>query len=372
MTRVPFRRPRPPDIDAIAAHFSRSQEAGWYTRGPCVARLGERVGSLAGPDGHGVPTSSATTGLMLALRALSPPRDEALLVAVPSFTCAAVAGAVTWAGFTPLFVDVEPAGWHLDVAALTSALGAHRGRVTATIAGATFGSQPAREQARAWEEACAAHGVPLLFDAAEGLGVTEPVGLATVHSFEATKPHGTGEGGVVLTTDGDLAADLRRLANYGLDDGEVRGTVGMNAKLSELGAAAALAALDALDVTAAAWRARGDALRERLDGLDVSFQRGAIHTPWGAAHIVLPTAAARAAAVRAAEALDVEVRTLWDLPLHLHPAWAGAARGGLPTTEDLAARSLSLPLAADMDEGELDRVAEVVHAALRSARHAST
>jgi dTDP-4-amino-4,6-dideoxygalactose transaminase len=305
---------------------------------------------------------------MLALRALSPPRGDAQFVALPSFTCAAVGAAVAWSGFSPLFVDVEADGWHLHAAALDAALAKHPGRVAATIACATFGTPPAADQARAWEGLAAIHGVPLLFDAAEGLGTIPPIGVATVYSFEATKPLGTGEGGAVLTTDGALAAELRRLANYGLEGGQVRGTAGLNGKLSELGAAAALAALDAQDIIMAAWGARSSALRERLAGLDVTFQRGATHSPWSSAHILLPTAAARVAAVAAAEALDVEVRTLWDPPLHRQPAWAAdsaAVTSRLTTTDDLAARCLSLPMAADLNDGELDRVAEVVRLALR-------
>jgi dTDP-4-amino-4,6-dideoxygalactose transaminase len=354
---VPFQRPRPAGLEAIGAYYARSQERGWYTRGPCVAELGERAGALAGADGHGVPVSSATTGLMLALRALAGPGEA---VAIPSFTCAAVAGAVEWSGYRPLFVDVEAGGWHLDPGALEAALAS--APVAAVIGVANFGTPPEPEQLAAWESLAAAAGVPLILDAAAGLGAVAPAGAVTVYSFEATKPTGFGEGGLLVTRDGELAGELRRLANYGLRDGVVSGAVGFNAKLSELGAAAALAALDGVEAVVAARRERGAALRAAAGERDVRFQRGAERSAWTATHVLLASEARRAAALATAAALEVEVRTLWDPPLHRQPAWL-AAGVALPVTDDLAARSLALPMAADLDERELALVAEVLRQA---------
>jgi dTDP-4-amino-4,6-dideoxygalactose transaminase len=361
VTRVPFQRPRPAGLDAVGVYFARSQAAGWFTRGPCVAELGRRAGALAGAGGHGVPTSSATAGLMLALRALAGPADRGRYVALPSFTCAAMAGAVEWSGFSPLFVDVDADAWHLEPAALEAAIAANP--VAAVLASATFGTPPPVEQARAWEAVTAAAGVPLIFDAAAGLGAAAPLGAVTAYSFEATKPAGFGEGGLLVTRDPALADELRRLANYGLRDGVVSDAVGFNAKLSELGAAAGLAAMDGVAANVAARRERGAALRAAVRDLDVAFQRGVETSAWDAAHVLLPTPALRAAAVAAASSLDVEIRTLWDPPLHLQPAWRGTA-SALPVTERVAGRSLALPMAADLDASELERVAQVLRHAL--------
>jgi dTDP-4-amino-4,6-dideoxygalactose transaminase len=361
MSRVPFQRPRPAGIEAIAAHFAGSAEIGWFTRGPAVARLGERVATLTG-GAHGVPTSSATSGIMIALRALAGGPDRDRLVIVPSFTCAAVAGAVEWAGFTPLFVDVERAGWHLDPAAVADALDEHAGAVAAILAGATFGTPPPRARCDAWAAAAADAGVPLLYDAAAGLGAAPVAGAVTAYSFEATKPSGTGEGGVMVTDDAALAETLRRLANYGVQGTVVADTVGINAKLSELGAAAALANLDALPGALAARRARGTALAGALVAAGAVLQEGAADSAWDAVHVLLRTPEARAAALDRAAELEVEVRTLWDPPLHRQPAWAGhvVPRFGLTATEELASRALALPMAVDLTDDEAERVLRVV------------
>ena len=186
MTVVPFQRPRPARLEQVAAYYARSEEQGWYTRGPCVEELGRRTGALAGA--HGVPVSSATAGLMLALRALAGPGDGRL-VAIPSFTCAAVPGAVQWSRFTPLFADVEDEGWHLDPAGLDALLTDRP--VAAVIASATFGTPPPAAQLEAWAAIARAHGAPLIYDAAAGLGAATPFGLATVYSFEATTRQGS-------------------------------------------------------------------------------------------------------------------------------------------------------------------------------------
>src|SRR4051794_39676012 len=111
---VPFQRPQLPTVDAIEGYFAASRAAGWYSnRGPCFELLAARVEELVGA--HAEPVANATLGLALALRAatrkLPPERRE---VVVPSFTFVAAAAAILWAGYEPVFVDVDPEGWHAD------------------------------------------------------------------------------------------------------------------------------------------------------------------------------------------------------------------------------------------------------------------
>jgi dTDP-4-amino-4,6-dideoxygalactose transaminase len=367
MRPIAYQRPQPPGIEAIAAHFAPSVQAGWFTRGPAVTALGERTAQLTGAA-HGVPTSSATIGLMLVLRALAGPPDRERLVVVPSFVCPAVAGAVEWAGFTPLFADVEPRGWHLDPVAIDAALAEHAGAIVAVIVCAQFGTPPDPAQLAAWEALTDAAGVPLVFDAAAGLGAVRASGAATVYSLEATKPSGVGEGGIVVTEDAALADELRRLANYGMRDGIVHATVGLNGKLSELGAAAALAELDILSDALSERRRRGMALSEPLRAAGATLQAGVEESAWDAVHVVLDSPQTRATALARAAELQVETRTLWDPPLHCQPAWAGAriARAGLVTTESLAPRSLALPMAVDLSDEELQRIADVLRSGSRA------
>ena len=167
--------PALPPAATIMAHYARSEAARYYThRGPCAVELGTRLG--------GVPVANGTTGLMLALAALAGQRR---LVAMPSFTCAAVACAVRWAGLEPLWIDVESEGWQLDPAALSAALDARGEDVAAVIATLTFGAAPSAAIAAGWRQACAAHGTPLIVDAAAALGAAPDDGAPPLDAIGA-------------------------------------------------------------------------------------------------------------------------------------------------------------------------------------------
>src|SRR3712207_3000798 len=134
----------------------------------------------------------------------------------------------------------------MDPTALETALRAHAGAVAGVLACATFGTPPPDAIRRAWRAACAEHGAPLLLDSAPGFGARDEHGrrLGTqgeteVFSFHATKPFAVGEGGVVVTGNAEIANRVSRIVNFGLDPGtRTSGVVGLNAKMSELHAAA--------------------------------------------------------------------------------------------------------------------------------------
>jgi len=105
-------------------------------------------------------------------------------------------------------------------------------------------------------------------------------------------------------------------------------------------------------------------LKRRLHRAPLAYQEQSERSTWQYFQTLAPSAAARTAvAIRAVE-LGVEMRTLHDPALHRQPAFAAAARhGDLAVTDDLAARSLSLPLANSLTDPELDRIAAVAHRA---------
>lgn len=357
---VPFQRPCPPPAATIMAHYARSEAARYYThRGPCAVELGTRLG--------GVPVANGTTGVMLALAALAGQRR---LVAMPSFTCAAVACAVRWAGLEPLWIDVESDGWQLDPAALSAALDARGEDVAAVIATLTFGAAPSADIAAGWRQACAAHGTPLIVDAAAALGAApadgapplDTIGAITLFSLGVTKPGGAAEGAVLATRDSELADRLRSLASFGMDgDNVVAGPPGLNGRLSELNAAAALAALDGLEASLGRRRSVAAALLDALGDIPLTLAAGAPTSTFPALHVALPDHATRERARAAAAELGVETRTHWDPPLHRHPAFAQhPAAGSLAVTEGLAPRCLALPVLEDLRPDEIALVARAL------------
>jgi dTDP-4-amino-4,6-dideoxygalactose transaminase len=367
---VPLQRPQPPAAEEILAYYARSEAEGFYANGgPCARLLAQRLEEDLGGGVVCVPVGNATVGLMAALRAAcGAPHPTRPLVLTPSYTFTATACAIRWAGFEPAFVDVDADGWHLDPAALAEALHAFRGRVAGVLACATFGTAPVRRQRAAWRAACAEYGVPLLVDSAPGFGATDEhgaplgaMGETEVFSFHATKPFAVGEGGLVVTPDVELAARIGRLINFGLEPGtRESGEAGLNGKLPELLAATALAMRDAFPAVLRARRRTAARLRGELAGTGVRYQLGAARSTWQVLPVLAPDATARAAIVDAAPAHGVQVRTMHDPPLHRHPAFSACRRRELPATEALAARSLSLPMANDLSEEEIARIAALV------------
>jgi dTDP-4-amino-4,6-dideoxygalactose transaminase len=308
--------------------------------------------------------ASATAGLMLALRALTGHRDGARLVPLPSFTFVATVNAVLWCGLEPVFVDVEPSSWHLDPAALSRMIAQHPGEIAAVLACSAFGTPPRSPTRRAWEEVCRAHGIPLLVDSAAGFGAEaddgQVLGLqgdAEVFSFHATKPLAAGEGGVVVTANEELGSRVARLSNFGFgEEREIETNGGLNAKMSELHAATALAALDRYPSVLAARRVRAARLREPLEGLGYRFQDGCEAATWQFVPVLSPQPHDRSTILRLAAETGVEVRRYYE-PLHLAGAFHDVTCfEGLPVTEDLGSRIVSLPMHNRLSKADLERV----------------
>jgi dTDP-4-amino-4,6-dideoxygalactose transaminase len=365
---IPFLRPEVPPIDAVLTYFRRSEDAGYYSNGgPCVRLLTERLDRYLGGAVRCVPVANCTLGLMVAMRAAFGVGDRTRLVVTPSFTFPATACAVEWAGFRPLFADVDAESWHLAPEAVERALSRYGDRIAGVLACSTFGTAPSRATRRAWREVCRKQGVPLVVDSAAGFGAVDDAGdrLGTsgdteVFSFHATKPFAIGEGGVVATGDEELAQRVQRLVNFGIgDEPSVSESVGLNAKLSEVHAATALAALDLYDGVLECRRRAAESAIDALEVLGVSRQAGSEGSTWQFVPARMPTSAARDGALAAAPELGVQARAYFSPALHHQPAFADRpVEGPLEATDRVAARALSLPLVRGKDERR--RLVEVV------------
>jgi dTDP-4-amino-4,6-dideoxygalactose transaminase len=357
-----FQRPTLPSAEAIERYLELAREEQWFSNfGPCCTLLQERLAARTGSDA--IPVANATLGLMVAVAALHERgpagANEAL---VPSFAFAASAQAAVWNGLQPVFVDIDDGNWHAAPEAVERALSERLGRVAIVIVLSAFGTPPPAAVRSRWERACAEAGVPLLVDSAAGFGATAddgtPIGAqgdVEVVSFHAVKPLAVGEGGAVFTRDPELAAELRQRIEFGFDeDRRVTLERSLNAKLAEPAAAIALAALDELDRGVAARRAAASRIVGRLPGA-FRPQAGHENGTWQFVPVTAPTRSAREEVVAAA-AGRMEVRTYYE-PLHSMPAFATTPRAGdLAVTDDVAARILSLPMAVDLSDAEIETI----------------
>ena len=370
---IPLQRPELPPPAAIMEYYQLACDASFYSNGgPCATLLSQRLGAYLGGEVFCIPVSNCTAGLMVALRAAcGSAGDERRIVLCPSYTFTATGGAIAWAGFDPVFVDVEADGWHMSPAALAAALERHGDAVAGVLACATFGTAPSREQRAAWRAECERHGVPLLIDSAPGFGASDEdgrpiggLGDTEIFSFHATKPFAIGEGGLIVTADADLAARAVRFTNFGLARGSrASSEIGLNAKMSELHAATALAMLDRIDDVVARRRGNAERLRAAARGLPLTFQRGSERSTWQLFHLLAPDAAVRQRCLELAPTWGIEIRTMHDPPLHRQPAYARCEHDGLPVTEALAERALALPMANALSGDAYDRIPAFLAAA---------
>jgi dTDP-4-amino-4,6-dideoxygalactose transaminase len=377
MEAIRFQRPKLPPAGEIECYFAASREVRWFSNeGPCHRLLSERLSAFLGGEISVVLTANATLGLVLALRTLLGERPRGSLVLVPSFTFPATAQAISWNGLQPRWVDVEPDGWHLDPSALRDSLTAHGERVAAVLACSTFGAAPTREQSDAWRAACEEAGVPLIVDSAPGFGASDEHGVllgrqgdAEVFSFHATKPFAIGEGGAVTSADPDFAERLAAMTNFSFGTHrEIRSSYGLNAKLSELHAAVGLAVLDRFEEVLSARRARAALIRAELEPAGYRFQAGARGSTWQFVPVLAPTVEVRETVLALAGVRQVEIRG-YHTPLHTLPAFAGSSPAELVVTEELARRSLSLPLANDLPESQIQRIVALLLESVGAASH---
>ena len=360
---LPLVRPTIPDIPGLARRIEAILRSGMLTNGPTVRELEERAAELLQVP-HVVALSSCTAGLMLTLQAVGRPGP----VVMPSFTFAASAHAVHWAGGTPAWAEVRRQDLTLDpsdAAAEVRRLGA-----TAMTATHIYGTPC---QVEALQAVADEAGIPLVYDAAHALGSSRggrPVGsfgTAEVFSMSPTKVTTAGEGGLVATRDPDLAARLRVARDYGNPGDYDCLFPGLNARMSELHAAVALAGLDTVGERVAYRGQLVAAFRDAVDRLPglafPTVEPGDVST-YKDLTLVLQPAEFGLTNVELGAALKAEgidSRRYYAPPIHRQKAYAHLApTRDLPVTDEMAGRVLTPPLYSHMTKEQVLLVAESV------------
>jgi dTDP-4-amino-4,6-dideoxygalactose transaminase len=319
---------------AIDAAIAGVLESGWYILGKETAAFEAEFAAAMGAR-HGVGTGTGTDALVLALRALG--IGPGKTVVTVSHTAVATVAAIEMAGARPVLVDIDPTTYTMDVAELARVLEAPpRGseRIDAILPVHLYG-QPADLAALA--TLARGYKVPLIEDCAQSHGARfdgEPagsVGAIACFSFYPTKNLGAlGDGGMVTTSDDEVAAALRAIREYGWRERRyVSEQTGINSRLDELQAAILRVKLTAL----AADNARRRVIAARYDaglaGLSLTlpardpraehvFHQYVVRSP-------------RREAVRAAlQKIGIGTNIHYPMPVHLQPAYHGRIALGRP------------------------------------------
>ena len=333
--------------------------------GPFAPRFEAAIAAIAGRR-EGIACSSGTAGLHMGVRALGIGEDDEVITTPFSFV--ASANCLLYERAVPRFVDIEEDSLGLDPDLIEQAM---TDRTRAVLPVHVFG-RPCRIEAI--EAVARRRGLRVIEDACEGLGSSvggRPLGSfgdVAVFAFYPNKQITTGEGGMVVTDDPDLADTMRSLRNQGRDtDGtwlrHVR--LGYNYRLDELSAAIGVAQLERRDELVANRNRVAAVYGAAFAGLDwVKAPRAAPGetVDWFVYVIHLHPAIDRTRLIADLDTHGVPSRPYFS-PLHLQPFYQealGHRPGDFPVTERIAASTLAIPFSARLSDEDARYVSDAV------------
>lgn len=378
---LPFARPdiTEAEIEAVA----ETMRSGWLTTGPNAAAFEKEFAAFLGTDSQAVAVNSATAGLHLAFEAIGvKPGAEVL---VPAWTFTATAEAVRYLGGDPVFVDVLPDTLGIDLADAASKVTER----TIAIAPVHYAGLGVPNGSLA--EFAANHNLMVVEDAAhsfptlnEGVLIGAHGHAATVYSFYATKTMTTGEGGMVVTPDADLAARMRTMRLHGISR-DVFDRYSSNKPSWHYDVVAPGFKYNLTDTAAAMGRvqlkrtpemvARRTAIAAAFDEAlaDLPLQLPA-HAPDGSSHAWhlynlrlhpdAPVTRDQFIERMSQEGIGTSVHFI---PLHLQPYWRDTYQltpEQFPVASEQFSRSVSLPIFSAMSDDDIDRVTAAVRKVL--------
>ena len=362
-----------PDIDEDdVAAVVRVLRSSRLSLGPALGEFESCFAEYVGaPDA--VAVSSGTAGLHLALLALGIGAGDEVIV--PSFTFIAAANAIRYVGAVPIFVDIDPVTLNMDPAWVKRVV---TPRTRALMAVHTFGCPADMD---ALMEIAKRHGLKVIEDACEAIGAeyqgrkVGTFGDAGVFAFYPNKQITTGEGGMVVVRDAEVAASIRSLRNQGrrpTDDWFEHTELGYNYRISEMNCALGLAQLRRIDPILERRRAVAEEYDRRLCGcteLILPLLSMALPGPEGVVswfvYVVRLSSKFRAADRDAIRSYlnDLGIGSgRYFAPIHRQAAYRAqpSAAVKLPVTESESERTLALPFFNRIKKDQIAEVCDVL------------
>lgn len=377
------------ELEAVAAVL----KSGWLVHGPVGAAFEKEFAAYVGAH-RAVALNSCTAALHLALLTMHRPGETAANVLdrehaggeviLPSFTFVASANAIVQAGYTPVFVDIDPYTCNVDASCVEEAITEHTvALMPVHYAGQCADMMPLLRLADQ-------HRLTLIEDSAEAIGATYgkrrtgSFGLGCF-SFFATKNMTTGEGGMLTTQDDDTAEAAIALRGHGIPSGTwqrnkadqpwKRNAIypGFNFRMPDILAAIGRVQLGKLDAMNTARRRHAAYLHAHLpqDELLLPVEQGHGQHVYQMYTVQLTSAdVVRDRFVQELRARGVGASVHFDPPAHLHDYYRerGCTRVPLPITEMVANRIVTLPMYPTLTEDDLKSLVRSVKEALVAAR----
>ncbi len=371
------------EIDEVVGCLERR----WLGSGPLVSRFEDEFGAYKG-GGHAVAVNSCTAALHLAVLAVLGGREPGSEVIVPDLTFCATVNAVIHAGGTPVPVDCDPRTLNLTPEGIEAAITPRTAAIVVVhFAGRACEMDPIREIA-------SRHGLAVIEDCAHAIETeyhgrkAGTIGDVGCFSFYVTKNVVTGEGGMILTSDAELAAEAKILALHGMsqdawkrfsDAGykhyQVVGA-GFKYNMMDLQAAIGIHQLRRVEV---AWKRRREVWNRYQEAFaDLPCDLPLEPAPGTRHGYHLYTPLLRTDELRVSRDWVLEALTeegigvgVHYVPLHLHPFYQseyGWRSGQFPVAQQVGARTLSLPLSPALGPRDVDDVIRAFRRVLAAAR----
>ena len=353
----------------VTAAISNLLEKGFYIGGAAVKQFEQNLGNYVGAA-HTIACANGTDALQIALMALGcKPGDEVL---TPSFTYIATVEVIALLQLIPVFVEVNPDTFNIDVADLERKITAKtKAIIPVHLYGQAADMQPIMEIAEKYnlgvvEDTAQAIGADYTF--ADGtqkkVGTIGHIGCT---SFYPSKNLGAyGDGGAIFTNDANLAEKLRMICNHGQKTRYYHDSIGVNSRLDAIQAAILDIKLQHLDEYNAArrWAAsKYDAHFAGIEGLVTPVcAANAGHVFHQYTLKVLAGREKRDALKAFLDSQNIPSMIYYPVPSHLQTAYTcyGYKEGDMPDTETLTAQVISLPIHTELTEEEIAYVAKYV------------
>jgi dTDP-4-amino-4,6-dideoxygalactose transaminase len=331
-----------------------------YIGGPNVKAFEAEAAAYAGVK-HAISCASGTDALLIALRAIGLQAGDEVITT--PFTFVATASTVVMCGATPVFVDIDPRTFNLDITQVEASITpATRAIVPVHIFGQPVDLAPLKAL-------CAKHNLKLIEDSAQSFGAMYDDRMSGAYgdigctSFYPSKNLSTfGDGGLIITDNDQLAAELRVLASHGSRVRYHHHVLGYNSRLDEIQAVILRIKLKRLDDFNARRIAIADFYNRLLEGTVVTpYADGKGRHVY---HQYTILSDKRDAIQKALTDAGIACAVYYPVPLHQQEMFA-ATHGHitLPITERTAQRCLSLPISPMLQDAQIEKIAEVIRSA---------
>ena len=368
---IPF---APPMIgEEEKAEILDTLDSGWITTGPKTEAFEQAVCAYLG-GGYAVAVHSCTAALHLSLVAAG--IEEGDEVIMSPYTFASTGHVACYLGAVPVFVDIDPETYNIDPAQIEAALTER----TRAIMPVHYGGHPCDMEAI--QAIAAERGLIVVEDAAHAIGAeyrdakVGALGNLACFSFYATKNMTTGEGGMVVTQDQELAQRIRVLSMYGISDARriwkryaPKGTwvydiaeLGYKCNMMDIQAALGLPQLRKLDgfiERRAHFAAIYDEVLNQVLGLQKPTVYDDVKSAWHLYPVLVPESCDRDALIEELKEYNIGTSVLFQ-PLHLHSFYEGLLgeqEGRFPIAESVYRRVVCLPISPKASDEDIHYVA---------------